>query len=102
MNRTKNKLIFYLATLSIYLLWMAAFLIAQHKGIHRMTVTLLCFIIYLHIGMEIFYRIHWKYYEGLHSDSKKDTWFNRFMCWVAWPAALINYLIKRRKNNKNE
>ncbi|MBQ8482844.1 MAG: hypothetical protein IJ504_00905 [Bacteroidales bacterium] len=96
----KNKLTFYLITLVIYLAWMAGIIIAQQKGLQEMMLTILFLVIYLHIGINVFDRLHFRYYEGLHKDSVSDSWFNILMCWLAWPAAIINFIMYKKKKDK--
>lgn len=95
----KNKLRFYLITIVIYLAWMVGLLLALRQGIQEMMLAILFFVIYLNIGMIVFYKLHFRYYEGLHKGSKSDTWFDKFMSWMAWPVVIITFIAQKAKDD---
>lgn len=92
MKSSKYKIIFLLIALVIYLMWMTILIISLHNGYLKALNALLCFITYVFIGSEVFYRINGKHYKGLCKHSKSDNWFNTFMCWLIWPAAIIDLI----------
>lgn len=92
MKSSKYKIIFLLIALVIYLMWMTILIISLHNGYLKALNALLCFITYVFIGSEVFYRINGKHYKGLCKYSKSDNWFNTFMCWLIWPTAIIDLI----------
>lgn len=98
----KNKLRFYLITIVIYVSWMVGILLAQRQGIQEMILTILFFVIYLNIGMVVFHKLHFRYYKGLHKGSKSDTWFDKFMSYIAWPVVIINFIEQMNSEKDNQ
>ena len=66
-----------------------------------MLLVIIFFTIYLNIGMIVFQKLHFKYYEGLHKNSKSDTWLNKAMCWIVWPAAVINFIVEKTQDEQS-
>lgn len=99
MKSSKNKIIFLLIALVIYLMWMTILIISLHNGYLKALIALLCFITYVFIGSHIFYTINCKHYKGLCKHSKSDNWFNTFMCWLIWPAAIIDLIKMHHEEN---
>lgn len=80
---------------------MVGILLAQRQGIQEMILTILFFVIYLNIGMVVFHKLHFRYYEGLHKGSKSDTWFDKFMSYMAWPVVIINFIEQMNSEKDN-
>lgn len=97
-KKIKRKIIFYTASIMIHLIWLTVLIIVPKKGMVEMMLTVYFLVMYLDKGIEIFYKLDPQYYEGLHKNSKSNTLFNKFICWLIWPVALMNYHF----NTKNE
>ena len=58
MKSSKNKIIFLLIALVIYLMWMTILIISLHNGYLKALIALLYFITYVFIGSQVFYTIN--------------------------------------------